>query len=156
MYAKDVAVGDLLPYFDGVTFKASPVKSTKETLKSGLFNPYTHSGSIVVDGVAASCHSSWILDGVACPPARQLFLDARRGRPHRSPETAAAVYQQLFAVPRAAYAVLGARGMDAVFGVGNAGRTASIGQQTAALAGVLAVLSVFTAKAIKATVRGKN
>ena len=77
MYAKDVAVGDVLSYFDGAAFKASPVKSTKETTKSGLFNPYTLSGSIVVDGVAASCHSSWILDGVACPPAWKPPLDAR-------------------------------------------------------------------------------
>ena len=156
VYAKDVAVGDALSYFDGVTFKTSLVNSTTVSLKSGLFNPYTYSGSIVVDGVAASCHSSWILDGFACPPVWKLLLDARRGRPHRSPETAAAVYQQLFAVPRAAYAVLGARGMDAVFGVGNAGRTASIGQQTAALAGVLFAISAIAAKAIAAATRGSN
>ena len=69
VYAKDVAVGDELYYFDGAALETSRVRATAEVTKSGLFNPYTLSGSIVVDGVAASCHSSWILDGVAWPPA---------------------------------------------------------------------------------------
>jgi hypothetical protein len=50
----------------------------------GLFNPYTLSGSIVVDGVAASCHSSWIMDaafaalGVPLPAGYQaLFAPLR-------------------------------------------------------------------------------
>ena len=30
----------------------------------GLFNPYTLGGTIVVDGVLASAHSSWVLDGL--------------------------------------------------------------------------------------------
>ena len=30
----------------------------------GLFNPYTLGGTIVVDGVVASAHSSWVLDGL--------------------------------------------------------------------------------------------
>ena len=96
VYAKNVVVGDELVYFDGAALKTSSVRATSEVTKAGLFNPYTLSGSIVVDGVAASCHSSWILDGVAFPPARnstaetsddltcprldETFLDARRGR----------------------------------------------------------------------------
>ena len=85
------------------------------------YNPYTLSGTIVVDGVVASCHSSWILDGLA--PPRVL----------------AKVYQRLFVVPRAAYKLIGADGMDAVFGVGNTGATASIASQTAMLFGVLSL-----------------
>ena len=132
MYAKDVAVGDVLSYFDGVTFKTSPVKSTSVSLKSGLFNPYTHSGSIVVDGVVASCHSSWILDGVLAP------------------RIAAEVYQRLFVVPRLAYKILGAEGMENVFRVGNAGATASIAQQTAMLIGACVALGLVVRKALRA------
>ena len=71
----------------------------------------------------------------------------------RSPNTAAAIYQRLFAVPRGAFKLLGARGMDAVFGVGNTGRTASIAQQTGALFGVLGLLALGAAAAVKAATR---
>ena len=136
VYAKDVAVGDALSYFDGAALETSAVAATAEVTKRGLFNPYTLSGSIAVNGVAASCHSSWVLDGAF------------------EPRTAAVVYQRLFAVPRAAYKLLGARGMDAAFGVGNTGRTASIGQQSAALAGVVAALAFCAAKTLNAALRG--
>lgn len=32
--------------------------------KAGLYNPYTMSGNIVVNGMLASSHSDWVLDGV--------------------------------------------------------------------------------------------
>ena len=56
-------------------------------------------------------------------------------------------------MPRGAFKLLGARGMDAVFGVGNTGRTASVGQQTGALFGVLGVLALGAAAAVKAAKR---
>ena len=56
-------------------------------------------------------------------------------------------------MPRGAFKLLGARGMDAVFGVGNTGRTASIAQQTAALFGVVAALTLGAAAAVKAAAR---
>jgi len=125
VYAKDVAVGDLINYVsDGGAIKTGAVVSTARALKRGLYNPYTLSGTIVVDGVAASCHSSWILDG---------FLP---------PRVAAVVYQRLFVVPRLAYKFLGPRGMDQVFGVGNNGATASIAAQTGMLFGVCAVRKI--------------
>ena len=74
-----------------------------------------------------------------------------RGTLLRSPETAAVVYQHLFAVPRAAYKILGPSGMDAVFGVGNTGNTASIAYQTGALFGVLGLLALGAAAAVKTT-----
>ena len=54
MYAKDVAVGDKLAYFDGAALKTSSVRAVTQTTKFGLFNPYTLSGSIVVDGVSST------------------------------------------------------------------------------------------------------
>ena len=57
-----------------------------------------------------------------------------------APRVAAEVYQTLFVVPRVAYKILGPEAMDAVFGVGNAGATASIKQQTAMLSGVIGLL----------------
>ncbi len=83
---------------------------------TGLFNPYTLSGSIVVDGVAASCHSSWILD--------RIFELAGVSVPDG--------YQIAFAPVRALYRVLGAERMasvefiiDAVAVAGNAGTSFS-------------------------------
>ena len=43
--------------------------------------------------------------------------------------------------------------MDAVFNVGNTGRTASVGQQTGALFGVLGLLALGAAAAVKAGAR---
>ena len=122
VYAKDVRVQDVLGYVESGSIKTGEVVSVATSLQRGLYNPYTLSGSVVVDGVVASCHSSWILDGVLPPRA------------------AAAVYQRVFVVPRLAYKILGPEGMDAVFGVGNAGAMASIAQQTAMLFGVVAVV----------------
>jgi len=119
VYAKDVAVGDVLGYVDGGATETAAVASIDESVEVGMYNPYTLSGTIVVDGVVASCHSSWILDGLA--PPRVL----------------AKVYQRLFVVPRAAYKLIGAEGMDSVFGVGNNGATASVDSQTAMLFGVV-------------------
>jgi Hint module len=42
------------------------------TSKAGLYNPYTMSGDIVVNGVLASCHSDWVLDRVL--PGRYAHL----------------------------------------------------------------------------------
>ena len=53
--------------------------------KQGLFNPYTFASTIVVNGVAASTHSEWALDGV---------FDMV-GRPDLLPT----VYEVLLAVP---------------------------------------------------------
>ena len=92
----------------------------------------------MISAQVASCHSSWILDG---------FL---------SPRVAAEVYQRLFVVPRVAYKILGPEGMAKVFGVGNAGATSSIAQQTAMLFGVvvgLVAVGIGAAAAFKTTAR---
>ena len=42
----------------------SAVTATKMITATGLYNPLTLSGTIVVNGVAASAHSEWFLDGL--------------------------------------------------------------------------------------------
>ena len=151
VYAKDVAVGDLINHVsDDGALKSGTVVSTTRSFKRGLYNPYTLSGTIVVDGVAASCHSSWILDGFLPPRVAACVETRRHGRsmsqprrrrdPLYSTQVAAVVYQRLFVVPRLAYKLLGPEGMDRVFGVGNSGASASIAKQTGMLFGVCAVL----------------
>lgn len=83
VYAKDVRKGDRLAYGERV------IGIEKEKAK-GLWNPFTIAGTIVVDGVLASCHSDWFLEalpkwmrpsGAAIPaiyqtamiPAREIY-----------------------------------------------------------------------------------
>jgi hypothetical protein len=94
---------------------------------TGLFNPYTLSGSIVVDGVAASCHSSSALDGVF----RLMGVSIPDG------------YQAAFAPLRTMYRALGADRMasiefivDAVASAANTGTLLSaLGPVASAVAG---------------------
>eukprot|EP00746_Dinoflagellata_sp_MGD_P131925 gnl/MRDRNA2_/MRDRNA2_65660_c0_seq1.p1 gnl/MRDRNA2_/MRDRNA2_65660_c0~~gnl/MRDRNA2_/MRDRNA2_65660_c0_seq1.p1 ORF type:complete len:551 (+),score=86.21 gnl/MRDRNA2_/MRDRNA2_65660_c0_seq1:29-1681(+) len=39
-----------------------PIQSVSSVRAKGLYNPYTLSGNLVVDGVVSSAHSNWILD----------------------------------------------------------------------------------------------
>jgi len=41
------------------------VASVTFTTKTGVYNPFTMDGSIVVNGIVASSHSDWFLDGIA-------------------------------------------------------------------------------------------
>jgi desert hedgehog protein len=93
IHSKDVQVGDLVQVHSAnatsATFESIITKSIVSDV--GLFNPYTLSGTIVVDGVVASCHSSWVFD--------TLFelLNVNR----------ASGYQTLFAPIRFIYKVVG-------------------------------------------------
>merc|ERR1719197_2255913 len=57
-YSKDVQPGEWAMEEDGI----SQVISNIAVIKQGLYNPYTKSGLITVDGVVASAHSDWFLD----------------------------------------------------------------------------------------------
>jgi hypothetical protein len=96
--AADAIVGDLVHVVRAGAAALSPIAAKSVVPARGLFNPYTLSGSIVVDGVAASVHSSSALDGVF----RALGVPLPAG------------YQFCFAPARWAYAALGARRMAAV------------------------------------------
>jgi len=58
-------VGDELFVQTSVGFSPTPITALGMANEVGLFNPYTTTGDVVVDGVLASCHSSWFLEGVA-------------------------------------------------------------------------------------------
>jgi hypothetical protein len=51
------------------------VTEVSTVLARGLYNPYTLSGTVVVDGVLASVHSHWFLDAIT-PPALVPYLPA--------------------------------------------------------------------------------
>jgi hypothetical protein len=94
--AKDVLVGDFV-LAEGADSSSGlqlhRVTNVTRAHNVGLFNHYTLSGSILVDGVQASCHSDWLLDGL---------FDAL-GLTHLLP----AVYQLLLSPLRLAVALLG-------------------------------------------------
>ena len=83
VYAKDVRKGDRLAYGERV------IEIEKEKAK-GLWNPFTIAGTIVVDGVLASCHSDWFLEELPewMRPSRALIP---------------AIYQALMAPAREIY-----------------------------------------------------
>lgn len=101
IYARQVRVGDIVWVTgeDGREGRLANVDSVGMEQKSGLFNPYTLSGNIIVNGVVASAHSSWILDRFAF------------GQSHQSlPE----VYQVLFWPGRMLYMFFGPQAADAL------------------------------------------
>jgi Hint module len=107
-------VGDLVQVFQGDSKETmiQRIVSKSIVMDRGLFNPYTLGGSLIVDGVLASCHSSWALDGVFY----WLGIPIADG------------YQAVFAPIRALYRLVGPARMasvefiiDAVADVGNKG-----------------------------------
>ena len=112
-----VQVGDLVRVVGDANAALEPVASKSIVQDRGLFNPYTLSGTIVVDGVVASSHSSSALDG--------LFAALGVSIPDG--------YQAAFAPLRALYRLVGARRfasleyiIDAVAEVVNGERAAAV------------------------------
>ena len=63
--AASVQVGDQIWVQDSEgKQQLQTVTNIKGTIGMGLFNPYTASGTIIVDDVVASVHSQWFLDDV--------------------------------------------------------------------------------------------
>lgn len=50
------------------------VTRVSSRIKQGLFNPFTLSGTIVVNGVVASVHSEWLLDDLVTSPEYSRYL----------------------------------------------------------------------------------
>ena len=84
--AAGVKVGDYVRVVsDGsTTVSLGKVTAVEEILAQGYFNPYTMGGNIVVDGVVASCHSSFVLDklfnrvGISIPAGYQAVFGPLR------------------------------------------------------------------------------
>lgn len=79
------------------------VVSSRFVPKRGLYNPYTLSGNIVVNGVAASAHSSWVLDPWT-PDCYKKYLPS--------------IYQAIFVVGRLLYHTFGPQAAEWI-GVNN-------------------------------------
>ncbi|GBF88795.1 hypothetical protein Rsub_01696 [Raphidocelis subcapitata] len=124
-YARDVKPGDTLLVTAGPgALRAAAVRSASAVARRGLFNPYTLGGTIVVDGVLASAHSGWLVDGAA----------AALGASHALP----AFFQGLFAPLRLLYAAVGPEAMQAF---GDALASAALRLEAALLARPLAPAS---------------
>lgn len=63
-HAKDVLTGDTIWVMRSILAEAYTVSQVETVSKQGLWAPYTRQGTIVVNGVVASVHSEWILDGL--------------------------------------------------------------------------------------------
>lgn len=95
--ADELKIGDVVWYQSGTgTMLPSKVTAMTASTEAGVFNPMTASGTIVVDGVVASAHSDWFLDGIA------------------SAEVQGRVYQAMFAPVRGLYRVIGPEWMQTV------------------------------------------
>lgn len=94
--ANEVALNDVVWYLDHGQLASSKVAFIDTKYTKGAFNPMTSSGMIVVNGVVASTHSDWFLDG------------------HASVPTQARVYQGIFTIANTAYNVIGAENMHTV------------------------------------------
>eukprot|EP00889_Picochlorum_renovo_P006866 jgi/Picre1/33896/NNA_001375.t1 len=80
--AAAVRVGDYVNVVseDNTIVSLSKVTAVEEIFAQGYFNPYTMEGNIIVDGIVASCHSSFILDklfnrmGISIPAGYQAVF----------------------------------------------------------------------------------
>ncbi len=95
--ADEVRVGDFVWSAAGEGRMAvDEVVAVATRAAAGAYNPLTLNGTIVVDGVVASAHSDWFLDGVV------------------RADTQARVYQAILAPVRVAYRAMGPAWMEAV------------------------------------------
>jgi hypothetical protein len=95
--ANEIAVGDIVwSRADEGRMVPDPVAAVRTTVAVGAYNPLTMNGTIVVDGVVASAHSDWFLDGIVSADAQTE------------------VYQAILAPVRVAYRALGPARMETI------------------------------------------
>jgi desert hedgehog protein len=97
VYAQKIQPGDSVWISTAGQSILSEVLETTVVVKDGLYNPYTLSGKIVVNGVVASAHSNWVLDEWT-PSSMSQYLPA--------------AYQVMFLPGRLMYHVLGTPAAD--------------------------------------------
>lgn len=126
--ADEIRPGDLVwSETAGGGMALDQVEAVANKAAIGAFNPLTRGGTIIVDGVAASAHSDWFLDGIVSAHAQ------------------AATYQAILAPVRVAYDLLGPSIMERIteeWGVVDAIRNATTvgGRTLAIVAGTLSLL----------------
>lgn len=76
MRAEEVQVGDITWANAAGVLKPHVVTSRGHVTEMGLWAPLTGSGTILVDGVAASVHSDWYLDPIFDAIGRPDLLPA--------------------------------------------------------------------------------
>jgi MYXO-CTERM domain-containing protein len=95
--ANEIAVGDIVwSRTDDGRMVPDEVAAVRTTVAVGAYNPLTMNGTIVVDGVVASAHSDWFLDGIVSADAQTK------------------VYQAILAPVRVAYRALGPARMETI------------------------------------------
>lgn len=97
MYAGQVSPGDKLVMAQDSQTIVGEVVHKDVKIARGLFNPYTKSGYIVVDGVLASAHSEFLLDDFTPESMRHML-------PH--------IYQALFKPMTLLYNTLGPKAVE--------------------------------------------
>ena len=142
VYAKDVQEGDtLLSTSDDIEESMVPVRVVRKVDAmprcDGLYNPYTPSGFIVVDGILMSCHSEWILDPL---------LSGTRLAPYIQE-----IYQLVFWPLRRIYGAIGPTRVDEWFGAGNPART-DVSRQTTIFYAIASVTVAVAVAVIKVAV----
>jgi MYXO-CTERM domain-containing protein len=95
--ANEIAVGDIVwSRADDGQMVPDEVAAVRTKVEVGAYNPLTMNGTIVVDGVVASAHSDWFLDGIVSADAQTK------------------VYQAILAPVRVAYRALGPARMETI------------------------------------------
>ena len=91
MRAEDIKAGMCLTTLSGqAPGTIQKILTAEIVLKKGVFNPFTLTGDLVVNGVVASSHSEWFLDSIAeslglvhlLPTVYQAVLAPARGLYH--------------------------------------------------------------------------
>lgn len=100
-YAQDLQKGDYIwiARSGELQLEQLQIQKISSITAKGLYNPYTLSGTIVVNGVVASSHSDWILDDLV-PTSWLQWLPA--------------IYQALFFPGRVLYHILRTLGPEAL------------------------------------------
>jgi hypothetical protein len=129
--ADEVRAGDRVWSRDADgSMRLDEVTAASTRVAVGAYNPLTLGGTIVVDGVVASAHSDWFLDGIVSADAQTK------------------VYQAILAPVRVAYQVLGPQVMETVtesWGVVDLVRTATTPRGWGAGPGWVAALLLLAA-----------
>ncbi|WIA28437.1 hypothetical protein OEZ86_010981 [Tetradesmus obliquus] len=141
-HAREVAAGDLVWLLQGQQAVLARVDEVTASIEQGMYSPWTLSGSIVVEGFAASTHTAW-------PGEAQLLQLLPRKHVMPAQHLLAQAHHALQAPLRAVYRALGKSPLalfdEAIFRVMQARQGPSGGLATAVRAAAQAATAVAAA-----------